>query len=86
MLEDHADILACLPEFSFVHGCQILAINNYLAACRYFQHIDTADQGAFAGTAQTDNTENLTGVDGQIRFMQGVNVTGFAVICFFYIM
>ena len=85
MLEDHADALTCFTQLCFAHGGQLLAVNEYLACGRFFQHIDAAHQCGFAGTGKTDDTENFAGLDAQACFVQSMDVAGLAVVSFFYI-
>ena len=65
MLEDHADVFAFGPQLAVRHGSQFLVINDDFARCRFFQHIDAADERRFAGTTFPDDAENFAVMDSQ---------------------
>ena len=74
MLEDHADILPGFPQLFFSQGGHFLAVHDHFAAGGFFQHVDAADQGAFAGPGKADDPEDLAFIDGQVDILQGVQV------------
>lgn len=66
VLENHADIFAFCPKLGFAHFAQVFVVDDDFAAGRFFQHIDAADEGRFAGTALADDAEDLAVFDGQV--------------------
>ena len=85
VLEDHADVLAGLAQFRAVQGRHFLAVDEDLAARGHLEHVDAADEGRFAGAGQADDAEDLAVFDFEVRLLQGLDVAGFAVVCFFYV-
>ena len=67
MLENHADILARLPQLAVAKRRHILAVNDDLAARGPLQHIDASHQRRLAGATQADNAKNLALGDFQIN-------------------
>ena len=70
MLEDHADVVACLPQ-PWPGGCHVPAVHRDSSGVRMFQRVDGADQGALAGAALAHDAENLAAVDGQRHVVKG---------------
>jgi len=71
MLKNHADFLPGLSELPLAQGCHVDAVDQHLPFLRPFQHINTAYQGALAGTAETDDAEDLAGLNMEIDIIQG---------------
>ena len=65
MLENHADVFAFGPQLAVGHGRQFFVVNDDFAARRFFQHVDAADEGRFAGAALADYAKDFAVVDGQ---------------------
>jgi len=59
VLEDHADAAPGGSQSGTVQGVHIDAIDGDAPGCGPFQHIDDADQRAFARPAAADDPEDL---------------------------
>ena len=71
LLEDHADALAYLAELMVGKLLYILTVNFYMTARRSLQCIDHAQQSGFAGTAEADDTEDISIFNMQRYMLQG---------------
>jgi len=67
--EDYAVIFAQLTQFPAIHKNRALS--------RLLQIVHAAHQGAFSGTAHTDDTVNLSGINGETYILQRRNLAGF---------
>ena len=88
-LEDHGHIPPGQPKLPFADGDQLfpgalslhpgqtLTIDGDGTGSGALQEIHAPDQGAFAGTGETDDAEDLTLPDVQVDILQGVD-GGFA--------
>ena len=66
MLENHTDRFSFLAQLAVGKGCHITVINNNMAACRSFKHVNATHEGRFTGTAFADNTEDFSGLNIQV--------------------
>ena len=65
MLEDHADLLAGLPQLLCRERQHILTIYDHLAGGRPLEQIDASHQRRFTRTGKADHTENFALVNRQ---------------------
>ena len=73
MLENHADLLTCLAEF-FSGQCRNLCIvHENLSVRRLFQKIDASDQCRFSCSRKSDNTKDISIVDGKAYVIHCMN-------------
>ena len=70
MLEDHADAAARGTQIGGGKRGEIAPLDNHAAFARARQHVDRADQRAFAGPASPDDAEDFAGGNRQIDVMQ----------------
>ena len=65
LLKDHRHAAAGLPELLFVHGQNVLPVDEHLPVSRHVQPVQAADQRALSGTAHADDAVNVAPLDGQ---------------------
>ena len=73
MLEDHADAPPHLTQLSGLQRQQVAPFEVDIAFAGAFQLVQRTQQGAFAGTATTDDAENLAFADVQTDLLQGLH-------------
>ena len=73
VLEDHADRLPGLPQVLVAQLCDVLAVHLDGALRGTLQQVHAADQRGFSRAGQTDDAEDLPGLDVQIDIMQSVD-------------
>lgn len=81
VLENHADILACLAQLFFAHGRHVLSVDDDFAGRRPLEHVDAADQRGLAGAAESDDAENLAAGNRQVNAFECLDGARGAVIC-----
>ncbi|GAA3705186.1 hypothetical protein GCM10022421_10120 [Oceanisphaera sediminis] len=73
MLKNHADVTTGAGQVAVAELGQILTIDEDAALGGAFQHVDAADQGAFAGTGFPDDAHDLAGGNVEIDVSDGMN-------------
>ena len=73
VLEDHANLLAGLPQFLCRERQHILTIYDHLAGGRPLEQIDAAHQRRFTRTGKADHTENFALVNRQRNILHRMN-------------
>ena len=64
-LEDHRDLAPRRAELRGGHRVQTLSVHDDLALRRALEHIDTAHERGFAGTAHADDAVDVAVWNGQ---------------------
>ena len=84
-MKNHGNAAALGAQLRFVHGAQILPVDEYLALRGTLEHIDAAYQSGFSGAAHADNAVDLTVGDLQIHIFQGLKIAVIGLEYFRYV-
>ena len=81
LLKNHGDAASLGAQLRFIHGTQVLSVDEHLALGGTLKHVDAAHQSGFSGAAHTDNAVNLAVRNLQVHVLQGLKI---AVVCLEY--
>ena len=73
MLEYHAELLAYLVDITvLVHD--IVAVEKDLSVCRFFQPVEAAQEGTFAGAGRADDNDTFTLLNMAVDVLQYLKI------------